>query len=41
MTDTIGLAPGHYKLYWQGRNDKNIKHKTFWVDGDCDQGGEG
>ena len=35
ITDDIGLAPGHYKLYWQGRNDKNVKHKTFWVDGDC------
>ena len=36
VTDTIGLDPGHYKLYWQGRNDKNVKHKTFWVDGDCE-----
>jgi hypothetical protein len=39
VTADIGLAPGHYKLYWQGNNhgvpDKNIKHKTFWVDGDC------
>jgi hypothetical protein len=25
------LDPGHYKLFWQGRNDKNIKHKVFWV----------
>jgi hypothetical protein len=39
VTADIGLAPGHYKLYWQGRNDKNVKHKTFWVDGDCGGGG--
>ena len=41
VTETIGLAPGHYKLYWQGRNDKNVKHKTFWVNGDCEGGGGG
>jgi hypothetical protein len=28
------LPNGHYKLFWQGRNEKNIKHKVFWVD--CD-----
>lgn len=41
VTDAIGLAPGHYTLDWQGRNDKNIKHKTFWVDGGCEGGGGG
>ena len=30
-TVEYGLPAGHYKLYWQGRNDQNIKHKTFWV----------
>jgi len=29
---------GHYKLYWIGRDDKNVKHKTFWVTG-CGEGG--
>ena len=44
-TDVIELESGHYKLYWQGRNDRNVKHKTFWVDEGCggegDEGGEG
>jgi len=26
------LPDGHYKLFWQGRNDQNVKHKVFWVD---------
>jgi hypothetical protein len=26
-----GLPIGHYDLSWQGRNDQNIKHKSFWV----------
>ncbi len=30
-TVEYGLPVGHYKLSWQGRNDQNIKHKTFWV----------
>jgi hypothetical protein len=30
-TVEYGLPAGHYKLYWEGRNDQNIKHKTFWV----------
>jgi hypothetical protein len=25
------LPSGHYKLFWQGRNAQNVKHKTFWV----------
>jgi hypothetical protein len=25
------LPSGHYKLFWDGRNDQNLKHKTFWV----------
>ena len=28
------LPAGHYKLFWVGRNDSNVKHKTFWT-GDC------
>ncbi len=30
-TVEMGLPVGHYKLYWDGRNDHNQKHKTFWV----------
>jgi hypothetical protein len=30
-TVEMGLPVGHYKLYWEGRNDHNLKHKTFWV----------
>ena len=26
------LPSGHYKLFWEGRNDHNLKHKTFWVE---------
>ena len=25
------LPSGHYKLFWDGRNGQNVKHKTFWV----------
>ena len=25
------LPNGHYKLFWEGRNTQNIKHKVFWV----------
>lgn len=35
VTGDISLAAGHYTLSWQGRNDRNVKHKTFWVDGEC------
>lgn len=38
-TPELGLPIGHYKLYWIGRNDQNIKHKTFWVT--CAGGGGG
>jgi hypothetical protein len=31
QTVEYGLHIGHYDLVWQGRNDQNIKHKTFWV----------
>jgi len=31
QTVEMGLPAGHYKLYWEGSNDHNIKHKTFWV----------
>lgn len=30
-TVELGLPAGHYKLSWQGRDDQNVKHKTFWV----------
>jgi hypothetical protein len=30
-TVEYGLPVGHYKLYWDGRNEQNQKHKTFWV----------
>jgi hypothetical protein len=30
-TVEYGLPIGHYKLSWDGRNDHNQKHKTFWV----------
>jgi hypothetical protein len=30
-TVEYGLPIGHYTLNWEGRNDQNIKHKTFWV----------
>jgi hypothetical protein len=32
------LTSGHYKLFWVGRNDNNIKHKVFWTDCDPTQG---
>lgn len=31
-TRELELESGHYKLFWEGRNEQNIKHKTFWVD---------
>lgn len=31
QTVEMGLPVGHYKLYWNGRNSQNQKHKTFWV----------
>ena len=31
-TGALTLSAGHYKLYWEGRNDHNIKHKVFWVE---------
>lgn len=45
-TEEFGLPVGHYKLYWDGRNDRNQKHKTFWVTcenpvGPIDNGGSG
>ncbi len=30
-TVELGLPIGHYSLDWDGRNDQNVKHKTFWV----------
>ncbi len=29
--NAYSLPDGHYKLFWQGRNSKNVKHKVFWV----------
>jgi hypothetical protein len=28
----FSLANGHYKLFWKGRNEQNLKHKAFWVE---------
>ncbi len=35
------LANGHYKLFVQGRNSHNTKHKTFWVRCGLSGGGAG
>jgi hypothetical protein len=32
------LPSGHYKLFWDGRNAHNVKHKTFWVSGPAPTG---
>ena len=40
-TGEYGLPVGHYTLNWQGRNDQNVKHKTFWVTCGCDGDGGG
>jgi hypothetical protein len=29
--DAYSLPDGHYKLFWEGRNDQNVKHKVFWI----------
>ena len=31
-TGAFTLPDGHYKLFWTGRNEGNVKHKTFWVE---------
>ena len=31
-TLVMSLPDGHYKLYWEGRNEQNVKHKVFWVE---------
>jgi len=31
LTVEYGLPVGHYDLSWEGRDDQNIKTKTFWV----------
>ena len=41
VTDTLVLAAGHYRVIWQGINDQNEKHKTFWVEDDCVAEGPG
>ena len=35
VTASQSLPAGHYKLFWEGRNGNNIKHKAFWVDTSC------
>jgi len=35
VTSSLTLPAGHYKLFWEGRNGQNIKHKAFWVDESC------
>ena len=37
VTGDLTLDAGHYKLYWEGRNSQNVKHKAFWVDTSCQQ----
>lgn len=39
VTGDLFLTAGHYRLSWQGRSDGNVKHKTFWVEGECGGGG--
>ena len=29
---TFTLPDGHYKVFWTGRTEENVKHKTFWVE---------
>jgi hypothetical protein len=41
VTDTFVLDAGHYRVIWQGINDQNEKHKTFWVEDDCVAAGPG
>ena len=31
QTVELGAPVGHYSLSWEGRDDQNIKSKTFWV----------
>ena len=40
VVDVDSLAGGHYKLYWSNPDGKTFKHKTFWVDGGCEGGGD-
>jgi len=35
VTGELRLPVGHYKLFWEGDPNKQIKHKAFWVD-NCD-----
>jgi hypothetical protein len=36
-TGELSLAAGHYKVFWNGRNAQNVKHKVFWVE-PCEAG---
>ena len=31
QTVELGAPIGHYSLSWEGRDDQNVKSKTFWV----------
>jgi hypothetical protein len=31
QTVELGAPVGHYSLSWEGRDDQNVKSKTFWV----------
>jgi hypothetical protein len=35
----IFMAAGHYSLDWQGYTEDSAKHKTFWVEGNCETPG--
>lgn len=35
-TGELTLPAGHYKVFWNGRNAQNVKHKVFWVE-PCDE----
>lgn len=34
-TAEMNLPAGHYRVFWNGRNEQNVKHKAFWVE-PCD-----
>ena len=34
----VFMAEGHYMVSWQGHTEDSAKHKTFWVEGECEGG---
>ena len=34
----VFMAAGHYRVSWQGHTEDSAKHKTFWVEGECEGG---